>query len=141
MREQVAGQHTADGEVLQLRIGIAIGPVVAGVIGTKKFSYDLWGDTVNVASRMASHGTPGQIEVTDRVRDRLVGAYRFENCEPVEVKGKGTVTRCRLVGRIDPPAVGVGRADRHVAHGLANPPLDLPVHLSEAISEDRTERA
>jgi adenylate cyclase len=141
MREQVAGQHTADGEVLQLRIGIAIGPVVAGVIGTKKFSYDLWGDTVNVASRMASHGTPGQIEVTDRVRDRLVVAYRFENCEPVEVKGKGTVTRCRLVGRIDPPAVRVGRADRHVAHGLANPPMDLPVRLSEAISEDRTERA
>jgi adenylate cyclase len=73
----------------QVRIGIATGPVVAGVIGTSKFSYDLWGDTVNTASRMESHGVAGCIQVTARTYERLRDGYRFERRGPVRVKGKG----------------------------------------------------
>jgi adenylate cyclase len=63
--------------------------VVAGVIGRRKFSYDLWGDTVNTASRMESGGVPGCIQVTERTYRRLRGRYRFERRGPVQVKGKG----------------------------------------------------
>jgi class 3 adenylate cyclase len=74
---------------IAFRIGIHCGPVVAGVIGTRKFIYDVWGDTVNVASRMESHGTPGRIQVTHAVRERLDGQFLFEPRGLVEVKGKG----------------------------------------------------
>ncbi|HCP61104.1 MAG TPA: hypothetical protein DIU14_01330, partial [Actinobacteria bacterium] len=73
----------------QLRIGIDIGPVVAGVIGRTKFSYDLWGDTVNTASRMESHGIPGAIQVTERAYVHLAPAFEFEERGLIEVKGKG----------------------------------------------------
>ncbi|MEO1125032.1 MAG: adenylate/guanylate cyclase domain-containing protein [Cyanobacteria bacterium J06635_15] len=73
----------------QLRIGINTGPVVAGVIGIKKFSYDLWGDTVNVASRMESQGVPGKIQVTETTYQLLKGHYQFEERGVVQVKGKG----------------------------------------------------
>lgn len=74
---------------IAFRIGIHCGPVVAGVIGTRKFIYDVWGDTVNVASRMESHGIPGRIQVTHAVRERLDGQYRFEPRGLVDIKGKG----------------------------------------------------
>jgi class 3 adenylate cyclase len=99
LREE-AGRHLdPTGRPLQVRIGIASGPVVAGVIGTAKFSYDLWGDTVNMASRMESTGVPGCIQVTEATYRRLRGRYRFQRRGPVQVKGKGELVTWFLVGR------------------------------------------
>jgi adenylate cyclase len=86
---------------LGLRIGIDTGPVVAGVIGRRKFIYDLWGDTVNTASRMESHGVPGQIQVTERVADGLDGAYVLESRGTIEIKGKGLMPTWFLRARTD----------------------------------------
>jgi adenylate cyclase len=103
LREE-AGRHLDPaGRPLDLRIGIDSGPVVAGVIGRRKFSYDLWGDTVNTASRMESTGVPGCIQVTDMVRRRLAGRYRFQRRGPVQVKGKGELDTWLLVGRDGQP--------------------------------------
>lgn len=82
---------------IELRIGIDIGPVVAGVIGSRKFSYDLWGDTVNTASRMESHGVPGAIHLTDRARSRLAEWFEFEDRGVIDVKGKGPMRTHLLV--------------------------------------------
>ncbi len=83
---------------LKLRIGIDTGPVVAGVIGTKKFIYDLWGDTVNTASRMESQGVPGRIQITQRMYERLQDKYQFEKRGEIQVKGKGEMTVYLLEG-------------------------------------------
>jgi adenylate cyclase len=99
MQDMVAGYRTSLGETLRLRIGIDVGPVVAGVIGRRKFTYDLWGDTVNTASRMESHGIPGHIQVTPNAYERLRHRYRFQPREPVEVKGKGRIVPYLLLGR------------------------------------------
>jgi class 3 adenylate cyclase len=84
---------------LQLRIGLNSGQVVAGVIGKTKFIYDLWGDTVNIASRMESTGVPGEIQVTRNVRDRLQGSFDFESRGLVQVKGKGEIETWLLHGQ------------------------------------------
>jgi class 3 adenylate cyclase len=97
--EEVAGRSDPDGRPLAVRIGIDTGPVVAGVIGTSRFSYDLWGDTVNTASRMESHGVPGCIQVTGRTYRRLCDRYRFQRRGPIPVKGKGEIVTYLLVGR------------------------------------------
>jgi adenylate cyclase len=83
---------------LAMRIGIDTGPVVAGVIGRHKFIYDLWGDTVNTASRMESHGVVGRIQVTEATYRRLRDRYRFEDRGEIEVKGKGRLQTYLLVG-------------------------------------------
>ena len=77
------------GETLDVRIGINSGPVVAGVIGKRKFIYDLWGDTVNVASRMESHGVPGTIQLSGATHQLLVGKYQMQRRGTIEIKGKG----------------------------------------------------
>jgi class 3 adenylate cyclase len=98
MLEEVAGRSDPSGRPLAVRIGIDTGPVVAGVIGTSRFSYDLWGDTVNTASRMESHGVPGCIQVTGRTYRRLRDRYQFQRRGPIPVKGKGDVVTYFLVG-------------------------------------------
>jgi class 3 adenylate cyclase/CHASE3 domain sensor protein len=85
------------GTDFQLRIGINCGPVVAGVIGKSKFIYDLWGDAVNLASRMESHGISGRIQVTGEVRRRIGDRFRVEERGEIEVKGKGTVRTYLIV--------------------------------------------
>ena len=103
MLEEVAARSDPSGQPLQVRIGIDTGPVVAGVIGTSRFSYDLWGDTVNTASRMESHGVPGCIQVTGRTYRRLCDRYRFQRRGPIPVKGKGDIVTYLLVGRAEEP--------------------------------------
>ena len=101
VREETARHRDPSGQPLALRVGIDTGPVVAGVIGTTKFSYDLWGDTVNTASRMESQGVVGCIQVTERTHRRLRDGYRFERRGPIQIKGKGELVTWFLVGRIE----------------------------------------
>jgi len=90
LRETIATWPTLEGHKLSLRIGVNTGPVVAGVIGRTKFIYDLWGDAVNVASRMESTGEPGMVQITDNTRNALPpGKWVMVARETVVVKGKG----------------------------------------------------
>jgi adenylate cyclase len=84
---------------LKVRIGIDTGAVVAGVIGKRKFLYDLWGDIVSTASRMESHGLPGRIQVTDSTRQRLGAPFMLEERGVIHVKGKGKMHTWFLNGR------------------------------------------
>jgi class 3 adenylate cyclase len=99
MLDVAAGRSLPDGGPVRLRIGIASGPVVAGVIGRRRFSYDLWGDTVNTASRMQTTGVPGCIQVTERTHDLLGERYLFRERGMIRVKGKGKMRTYFLSGR------------------------------------------
>ena len=98
---QTAAERIArtDGQAFQLRIGINTGAVVAGVIGIKKFSYDLWGDAVNIASRMEAQGHPGKIQITEETYQRVKHLYYFEPVGRVLVKGRGYLNTYRYAGR------------------------------------------
>jgi class 3 adenylate cyclase len=89
MMDALDAYNKRSGHSLQMRIGINSGAVVAGVIGKRKFIYDLWGDTVNTASRMESHGVAGRIQITDTTRQRLGEPFIFEERGVIDVKGKG----------------------------------------------------
>jgi class 3 adenylate cyclase len=98
MQETMTGFCAQTGKALSIRIGINTGPVIAGIIGTKKFIYDLWGDTVNIASRMESHGIPGSIQVSESTYKRLKTQYTFEDRGLIQVKGKGQMNCYLLKG-------------------------------------------
>jgi guanylate cyclase len=91
MREAVRELAAARAIDLSMRIGLHTGEAVAGVIGIQRFAYDLWGDTVNTASRMESHSQPGQIQLTAATRDALGTGFVLRERGPVEVKGRGTI--------------------------------------------------
>ncbi|MCT7980953.1 adenylate/guanylate cyclase domain-containing protein [Laspinema olomoucense] len=99
-------------ESFAIRIGIHSGPAIAGVIGTHKFIYDLWGDTVNIASRMESHGVPGRIQVSSTTYSLLQSSYCFECRGPIPIKGKGEMLVYLLTGK---------KQD-----GICTPLFDLP---------------
>jgi len=100
MLKGIAKINSTKGQALSLRIGIHTGPVIAGVIGTRKFIYDLWGDTVNIASRMESHSLPDCIQVTETTQALLSGKFVFEKRGLIEVKGKGVMITYFLKDRI-----------------------------------------
>ena len=99
MMDALARFNARNGYHLQLRIGINSGAVVAGVIGKRKFIYDLWGDAVNTASRMESQGVAGRVQITDATRRRLGEPFLFEERGIIKVKGIGEQHTWFLAGR------------------------------------------
>ncbi len=104
MRAAVKVIAETSGRPLAIRIGISSGPVVAGVVGTKKFFYDVWGDTVNVASRMESTGETGKIQVSEATHALLAESFALEPRGEIEVKGKGNMRTWFLLGSNQPPS-------------------------------------
>lgn len=100
MRELLQRDFSVNAMHLDVRIGIGTGPVVAGVVGKKKFIYDLWGDTVNLASRITSEGVPGMIQVDETTYRRLAEHFDFHPPQTIYLKGKGNTVVYRLVGAI-----------------------------------------
>jgi adenylate cyclase len=99
MADAVADLKDPEGRDIPLRIGLAAGPVVAGVVGSRKFFYDVWGDAVNVASRMESTDVEGRIQVPQSVYERLKDDYVLEERGKVDIKGKGLMHTWYLVAR------------------------------------------
>jgi adenylate cyclase len=107
MGEAIRRYNTGNGTNLAMRIGIHAGPAVAGVIGVKRFLYDVWGDTVNVASRMESSGEPGAVHVSEAVYLQTRQHFSFEARQPIDIKGRGRMSTYWLLGR-----AGTARAGR-----------------------------
>ncbi len=117
--------HRPDGEKMQLRIGMHAGPVLAGVLGQKKFAYDIWGDTVNLAARLESSGLPGAIHVSEEVFQRLQGGFHFLPRGKVPIKGKGMLTTY-LLQSSNSPREGTSPTDieggkNHAPHAISLP--------------------
>ncbi len=89
MRSSISKLNLVNDEMLDIRIGIHMGAVIAGVIGLRKFNYDIWGDTVNTASRMESHGEAGKIHVSETVYHQLKDSFELNERGLIEIKGKG----------------------------------------------------
>lgn len=98
MRAELDGAAAPSGLKLEVRIGIDTGPVVGGVIGRTRVIYDLWGDTVNTASRMESHAPPGAIQVTTRAFERLRATHLLDPRGTIDIKGKGSMSTYLLIG-------------------------------------------
>ena len=111
MAEAVSGLRDSRGDVVPLRIGLASGPVVAGVVGSRRFFYDVWGDAVNVASRMESTDSVGRIQVPEDVYQRLKNDFLLEERGVLAVKGKGVMRTWYLVGRKPDTGSGGVRAE------------------------------
>jgi class 3 adenylate cyclase len=145
MTELMERFATERGMPLSLRIGVNTGPVVAGIIGEKKFIYDLWGDTVNTASRMESHGVPGAIHVAEPTYKLLKDDYVFESRGSIPVKGKGEMKTYLLVRRMRERSTSFpdfaatlkapGRADGHASE--EKPPSDFAATLKMPGREPR----
>jgi class 3 adenylate cyclase len=99
IRDELGHLRWPSGDPMSVRIGMATGPAVAGVIGQRKFAYDLWGDTVNTAARMESNGIPDEIQVSDAVYQRLGDHFRFSEVHIVNLKGKGPTAARFLLGK------------------------------------------
>lgn len=112
MRDLLHRDFTVNDMRLDVRIGIGTGPIVAGVLGKKKFIYDLWGDTVNLASRITSEGVPGMIQVDEITHRRLAEHFIFNEPQTLYLKGKGNTVVYRLIGsnRRDYPAIAISDA-------------------------------
>jgi class 3 adenylate cyclase len=103
MQEAITHFKATDDETLRVRIGLHTGPVMAGIIGTKKFAYDLWGDTVNTAKRMEASSVAGRIQITAATRARLGDKYLCEERGAIPVKGVGEMVTYFLIGRQEQP--------------------------------------
>jgi len=107
----MSGIAERTGVAIECRFGLATGPAVAGVIGQKRFAYDLWGNTVNMAARMESHGVAGRIQVTPAVRECLAGLFVLEARGVIEVKGAGAMEAWFLEGRVPTELVTPSASD------------------------------
>jgi adenylate cyclase len=96
---------------IDLRIGIHTGPLVAGVIGKHKFTYDVWGDTVNLAAHLERAGEPGRIHISEATAQALGPGWRVEPRGPIVLKGHASIPTCYLLGRADPAAVVAATVD------------------------------
>ncbi len=123
-RMQVYNQH--HGHTLQLRCGMHIGPTVAGVIGLKRFLYDVWGDAVNLASRMESTGVAGRIHVSEEVFQQLTHEFAFESRGPIEVRGKGRMETYFLLGALPDEHPVRPSGATILADGSSKTPSDPP---------------
>jgi adenylate cyclase len=110
-----------DGTQVRIRVGVHVGPALAGIIGQKRFLYDLWGDTVNVASRMEAASRPGAVLVTTEVRDLLHAEFDLEECPLTPIKGKGEMRTWIVRGRKPARATPVAAVDVATPDAIPSP--------------------